>query len=324
MGTLVGHVAPGFGFFIIGLWHLFNNIKIEACNNNNNNHPNTAIFLSWFPTSRFKYLEPFLIMVGASASIAMELFIGPQRHQPFDTDGTIPSYHLHNFEHSNISMTFFVFAAFCVVLDRVRPKAYFELTQFVGTVAFGQELLLFHLHSADHMGPEGQYHLLLQLLVLVSFATTLLGIALPNSFLVAFVRSLSIVFQGLWLILMGFALWTPSFIPKGCFMHLEDGHKVVRCAGDEPLHRAKSLINIQFSWLLIALTILGLSFYLVLLKLYQQQTPKINPVQYFSLITNDDEEAAATSTPTKTTSYDVVSKSFIQMGHKLTDTDMER
>lgn len=215
MGTLVGHVAPGFGFFIIGLWHLFNNIKIEACNNNNNNHPNTAIFLSWFPTSRFKYLEPFLIMVGASASIAMELFIGPQRHQPFDTDGTIPSYHLHNFEHSNISMTFFVFAAFCVVLDRVRPKAYFELTQFVGTVAFGQELLLFHLHSADHMGPEGQYHLLLQLLVLVSFATTLLGIALPNSFLVAFVRSLSIVFQGLWLILMGFALWTPSFIPKG-------------------------------------------------------------------------------------------------------------
>lgn len=107
-------------------------------------------------------------------------------------------------------------------------------------------------------------------------------------------------------------------------MHLEDGHKVVRCAGDEPLHRAKSLINIQFSWLLIALTILGLSFYLVLLKLYQQQTPKINPVQYFSLITNDDEEAAATSTPTKTTSYDVVSKSFIQMGHKLTDTDMER
>lgn len=321
MGTLVGHVAPGFGFFIIGLWHLFNNIKIEALNNGNNDHPpNTAIFLSWFPTSRFKYLEPLLIMVGASASIAMELVIGPQRHQPFDTDGTIPSYHLHNFEHSNISMTFFVFAAFCVILDRLRPKAYFELTQFVGAVAFGQELLLFHLHSADHMGPEGQYHLLLQLLVLVSFATTLLGIALPTSFLVAFVRSLSILFQGLWLIIMGFALWTPSFIAKGCFIHLEEGHKVVRCGGDEPLHRAKSLINLQFSWLLIALTILGLSFYLLLLKLYQQ-TPK-DPAHYFSLMTNDEEKEEAAST--KITAYDVASKSFIQMGHKFTGTDLER
>lgn len=225
MGTLVGHVAPGFGFFIIGLWHLFNTIKIQALNNNN------TFRQSWFPissssSSKLKYLEPLLIMVGASGSIAMELFIGPKRHHPFDTDGTIPSYHLHNFEHSNISLTFFIFGAFSVVLDRLRPKSYFELTQLLAAVAFGQELLLFHLHSADHMGPEAQYHLLLQLLVLVSFATTLLGIALPSSFLVAFVRSLSIVFQGVWLILMGFALWTPSLIPKGTYQHTLHSHLI--------------------------------------------------------------------------------------------------
>ncbi|XP_022944228.1 transmembrane protein 45A-like [Cucurbita moschata] len=302
MGTLVGHVAPGFGFFIIGLWHLFNNIKIEA----RTNPPNSPIFLSWFPTSRFKYLEPLLIMLGASASVAMELFIGPQRHHPFDTDGTIPSNHLHNIEHSNISMTFFVFAAFSVILDRLRPKAYFELTQFLGAVAFGQELLLFHLHSADHNGPEGQYHMLLQLLVLLSLATTLLGIALPTSFLVAFIRSFSIIFQGVWLMLMGFTLWTPSLISKGCFMHLEDGHKVVRCGGEAPFHRAKSLINIQFSWLLTALTIFALSFHLFLLKLYQQ-TPK-NP-QYISLVTNEEEEETSKNIDTR-------ARSFIEMGHK--------
>ncbi|KAB5565194.1 hypothetical protein DKX38_005248 [Salix brachista] len=40
---------------------------------------------------------------------------------------------------------------------------------------------------------------------------------------------------------MGYALWTPSLIPKGCFLALEEGHQVVRCDGEEALHRAKSL-----------------------------------------------------------------------------------
>lgn len=107
-------------------------------------------------------------------------------------------------------------------------------------------------------------------------------------------------------------------------MHLEDGHKVVRCAGDAPLHRAKSLINIQFSWLLIALTIFALSFHLVLFKLYEETSK----ARYFSLMTKDEEEQE------KIPAYDVesqsnndkhgVSRSFVQMGHKLTEMDMER
>ncbi|KAK7829384.1 hypothetical protein CFP56_029434 [Quercus suber] len=92
MGTLVGHVAPGFGFFIIGLWHLYNHIKLYA------QYPNSYTSLPWFPTSKIRYFELFLIMGGCVASIAMELFISPDRHQPFDSDGTIPSNHLHNFE----------------------------------------------------------------------------------------------------------------------------------------------------------------------------------------------------------------------------------
>ncbi|KAB2619752.1 transmembrane protein 45A-like [Pyrus ussuriensis x Pyrus communis] len=301
MGTLVGHVAPGFGFLLIGLWHLFNHIKLHL------NQPNTYTAPSWFPTSKFKYLELFLIMGGSSASIAMELFIGPQKHQPLDDDGTIPTNHLHNFEHSSISMTFLVYAAFAIVLDKISPKAQHGLTQLLGAIAFGQQLLLFHLHSADHMGPEGQYHMLLQLVVLVSLTTTLMGIGLPESFLVSFVRSLSIFFQGVWLMVMGFMLWTPDLMPKGCSMNLEEGHKVVRCHGDEALHRAKSLVNLQFSWFLLGVAIFGVSFYLVLVKVYGEK------VEYFSLtrLSEEDEEDPDHDVEYQKTSKREDSKSFV-------------
>lgn len=271
MGTLVGHVAPGFGFFLVGLWHLINHIKLHVT------RPNSYTSPPWFPNSKYKHLELFLIMAGCCASIAMELFIGPDRHQPLDSDGTIPSNHLHNFEHSSISMTFFFYASFAILLDKIRPKPHLELTQFLAAVAFAQQLLLFHLHSADHMGPEGQYHLLLQLVVLVSLTTTLMSIGLPNSFLVSFVRSLSILFQGVWFIVMGFFLWTPKLISTGCYINLEKGHHVVRCSGEEALHRAKSLINLQFSWFFIGIAVFGVSMYLVMAKLYGEK------VEYFSL-----------------------------------------
>lgn len=278
MGTLIGHVAPGFGFLLIGLWHLFNHIKLHL------HHPNSYTAPSWFPTSKFKYSELLLIMLGSSASVAMELFISPEKHQPFDDDGTIPSYHLHNFEHALISMTFLVYAAFAIILDKLAPRAQHGLTQLLGAIAFGQQLLLFHLHSTDHMGPEGQYHLLLQLVILVSLTTTLMGIGLPKSFVVSFVRSLSVFFQGLWFIVMGIMLWTPGLIPKGCFLNYEEGHQVVRCQSKEAHHRAIALVNIQFSWFLIGIAVFGVAFYLVLVKIYGEK------VEYFSLGSDRDEE----------------------------------
>ncbi|KAK7387812.1 hypothetical protein VNO78_22606 [Psophocarpus tetragonolobus] len=311
MGTLVGHVAPGFGFLLIGLWHLLNHIKLHALNPKSYKGP------SWFPSGRFRYLELVLIMAGCTASVAMELFIGPDRHQPLDPDGTIPSNHLHNFEHSSISMTFFLYAACSIILDRAHVEAQFELTQLLGAVAFGQQLLLFHLHSADHMGPEGQYHLLLQLLVFLSLSTTLIGIGFPQSFLVNFVRSVSIFFQGLWLIVMGFMLWTPSLIPKGCYMNDEDGHMVVRCSSHQALHRANSLVNIQFSYFVIAVTIFSLSFYLVFFKLYGQK------VEYFSLGNEDDQESTNDLESQNSATFDN-SKSFIHMGKIFSENHMER
>ncbi|XP_073147750.1 uncharacterized protein [Henckelia pumila] len=316
MGSFIGHVALGFGFFIIGLWHILNHIKLHGLN------PNSYISSPWFPTSRIKYLELYLIMIGSSMSIAMELFIGPDRHQPFDPDGTIPSNHLHSFEHSNISLTFFTYAFLSIVLDKLAPPARYGLTNMLGAVAFGQQLLLFHLHSTDHMGVEGQYHWLLQIAIFVSLSTTLLGISYPQSFLNSFVRSASIMFQGVWLVVMGYMLWTPSLLPKGCFINLEESHDVVRCHDKESLERAKSLVNIQFSWYITVMTIFVVALYLFMIKLYHKKVDiEYSLTNYVAEEdeNNDDVEAQ------KDGNHKIgESTSFLQIGKPLASMVMER
>ncbi|KAL5995405.1 hypothetical protein ACLOJK_025464 [Asimina triloba] len=315
MGTLVGHVVPGFGFLLIGLWHLFNHIKLHCLN------PNTYTAPAWFPSHRLKHAELILIMLGATMSIAMELFIGPDRHQPLDPDWTVPSNHLHNFEHSLISFSFFIYAAFAIAFDRLKPMAAAHgLTQLLAALAFTQQLLMFHLHSADHMGVEGQYHLVLQTVVVVTLASTLLSIALPGSFLVSFVRSLSIAVQGVWFIVMGFALWTPGLIPKGCWMNSEDGHFVVRCKGEAALHRAKSLVNIQFSWTLACMSVLGMALYLALSKFYEETEYKSLDGDYKERSSSDEDEDLESPKEKKFEE----SRSFIHMGKGFTPIDMER
>lgn len=52
-------------------------------------------------------------------------------------------------------------------------------------------------------------------------------------------------------------------------MHLDESDEyVVRCSDHESLHRAISLVNIQFSFLLILVTIFAMSFYLILVRRY--------------------------------------------------------
>jgi hypothetical protein len=183
-------------------------------------------------------------------------------------------------------MTFFVYAAFSIILDKIENKAKSSLTQLLASIAFFQELLLFHLHSTDHTGPEGQYHLLFQILIFVSLSTTLLGITFEKSFIISFVRSLSIFSQGLWNSFMGIMLWTPSLVSKGCFLNHEEGHKVVRCSDHESLHRALSIINILFSWFVIFVAVFSVSLYLVMTKYYEGDFK----VRYFSLGIEEEEK----------------------------------
>jgi len=150
-----------------------------------------------------------------------------------------------------------------------------------------------------------------------------LGIPMQKSFLVSFVRSLSIFFQGLWLMVMGYMLWTPSLIAKGCFLNSEEGHQVVRCSDQESRHRAVSLVNILFSWVVIVVAIFGVSLYLVLTKYYGA-----NKVRYFSLGIEDevrDVEKLSDDVESQKGSLVGKPKSFIHVGQKtFSPVDMER
>ncbi|XP_060200969.1 uncharacterized protein LOC132629283 [Lycium barbarum] len=301
MAKLVGHVGTGLGFFLIGIWHLFNHIRLHAL------HPNGYTSLLWFPTPKVRHLELFLIMCGTIVFLFTELF---NNHHLLNSNGTIPSNHLHYLEHSCISLSLFSYAFFSMLIDKITPsiQAQNGLTNFLASIAFGQELLLFHLHSTDHTGVEGQYHWLLQLVIFVSLFSTLLGIPFPNNFLNNFVRSYSIMFQGFWLMVIGVMLWTPKYIPKGCFINLEEGYQVVRCHGHEALKRAKSLVNIEFSWYIIGTTSLVVSLYLVGFKIFTKK------VEYLSLKNNfeDQEEDVEDIVETQKRSSEL--KKFVEMG----------
>ncbi|KAG6433574.1 hypothetical protein SASPL_105188 [Salvia splendens] len=269
-GGTSGHVSLGFAFLIIGTWHLFNSIKHHSL------QPKTFISLPWFPAPRLKYLEPLTIILVTTVFIISELFLA-------GTGSPTAANNLRHLEHSLIALSFSIYASFAVLLDRLSPPppAHRSLLHLLQAAAFAQQLLILHLHSTDHAGVEGQYHWLMQLVTSAALLATLLLAANPRSFLASFARGFSVVFQGVWLVVMGFMLWTPEWMPEGCF--LKGG--AVLCRGDRALHRAKALVNLLFGLYLIVLTVFVMVFYLVLIKMYPRQKD-----EYRSLMVKFDEE----------------------------------
>ncbi|KZV47276.1 hypothetical protein F511_07699 [Dorcoceras hygrometricum] len=191
-----------------------------------------------------------------------ELFVG---RKPIPLDGSISSKNLPHLEHSTISFPFFVSSLFSIILDKIAPPAQHGLVYLLQAAAFSQQVLTLQLHSTDHMGIEGRYHWLLQIVTSVSLITTLLAIGHPKSFLNAFVRAYSVILQGIWLVVIGIMLWTPKLIPRGCYLKSSDiGRDIVSCHGDHALERAKALVTIRFGWYMIGLTIFSMSFYSIM------------------------------------------------------------
>ncbi|KAE8672913.1 hypothetical protein F3Y22_tig00111834pilonHSYRG00342 [Hibiscus syriacus] len=74
------------------------------------------------------------------------------------------------------------------------------------------------------------------------------------------VLSVSVVFQGCSFMNMGFMLWSPQFVPRGCIMQLAESngdnmHGAVTCFSHEADIRARALANLQFSWILSGIMI---------------------------------------------------------------------
>lgn len=98
-------------------------------------------------------------------------------------------------------------------------------------------------------------------------------------------------------------------------MNLEEGHQVVRCHGEEALERAKSLVNIQFSWYVVGVTIFAVTLYLIMIKLYSEK------VEYQSLskfVLHDEDEGNDVEAQKKANHSKIEQpKSFLQIGRPL-------
>jgi hypothetical protein len=258
----IGHILPGGGFVAVGLWHLFNHIKLFSL------RPDSYVAPVWFPAPRVRHLELIFVLAGSAVEFALEMFIDHSTFLPFDADGSIPSDRLHNHEHAVICLALLVYAASALHLDRVRARGRRAIGLLLVAVVFAQELLVFHFHSTDHTGFEGHFHWLLQLVVAACLATALLGVGFPRSFAVSLVRSACITFHGVWLMVIGAMVWVPSRVPKGCELVEEDGRDTVRCHSKTSLHRAKALANLQFGWWLSLMTLFVVVFYLRVCKMY--------------------------------------------------------
>ncbi|KAL9672264.1 hypothetical protein QQ045_028514 [Rhodiola kirilowii] len=247
MGTFLGHILPGLALAFLGFWHTFSTIRAyyKTC-------PLSFSARFWYPlnTSRLKLAELVFIFLFSILAIVMQIFDYPFFHLAFKLD---------NFEHATIFLHLAVFSGFALCAEVTSLSE--PVSGMVGilvTSVFGQEFFLLHFHSTDHVGLEGHYHWILQLIVFISFVAALACTLLPNSFPAAIVLSTSVVLQGCWFTIMGFILWVPDLVPQGCTVDLSDGdsiHGAVTCNTHEADLRARALANMQFSWCVSAVLI---------------------------------------------------------------------
>lgn len=244
MGTFIGHLVPGLALTFLGLWHLINTVRAYCIKGSSKF---TARF--WYPLNChvfvLKHLQLIFVFSFSLLAIFMQVLDLPLLHLAFRLDGL---------EHAAMFLHLAIFAGFTLAAEVTNSSGIFsEVSGILATSVFSQELFLLHFHSADHVGLEGHYHWLLQLIVIASLVAAIAATWNPTSFSAALILPISVIFQGCWFVNMGFFLWTPEFVPKGCFTHLDEGsssHGAVMCESAEADLRARALANLQFSWIL--------------------------------------------------------------------------
>ncbi|EEE68822.1 hypothetical protein OsJ_27593 [Oryza sativa Japonica Group] len=235
MGTFLGHFVPGLAFAILGLWHALNTVRAYKLKGASGFRA-----AAWFPfpspVPGLKHLELYLLLSFSVLAIVDQLVDFPLLSFTIQPDAL---------EHATMYLHLAVYASVALAADGVAASS----SHHGGAQAQLGEVV----PSADHAGLEGHYHWLLQLVVTASLVSTSATVVLPRSFAVAVVRSASVLFQGLWFIVMGFALWVPALVPRGCHGAEAGGgamRSAVACPTDEAARRAVVMANLQFSWVL--------------------------------------------------------------------------
>ncbi|GLT43073.1 hypothetical protein SLA2020_170460 [Shorea laevis] len=247
MGEFVKHLVPGLALTLLGLWHTIKTVTAYCLKG-----PSKFTARFWYPfdcpVSVLKHLELIFILFFSLIAIFMQVLDLPFLRFAFRLD---------DFEHASMFLHLAIFAGFTLAAELTNSSGIlYGVSGVLAASVFSQELFLLHFHSTDHVGLEGHYLWLLQLIVLVSFMAAIAAASFPTSFPAALVLPISVAFQGCWFMNMGFMLWVPELVPKGCFTQLDEG--AVTCESAEAGLRARALANLQFSWTLAGiLTLTG-------------------------------------------------------------------
>ncbi|KAL5788479.1 hypothetical protein ACOSP7_005428 [Xanthoceras sorbifolium] len=280
MGTFLGHLVPGLALTLLGLWHTINTIR-DYCLKGSTNFKVRFWFPFSGPLSKLKHLELVSILSFSIFAILVQVL-----DFPLDFPYVHLTLRLDNSEHATMFLHLAIFACFTLYADLTHSFDILSvLPGILAASVFGQELFLIHFHSADHVGLEGHYHWLLQLIVFVSLVAALSAACFPTNFPAALILSISVVLQGCWFVDMGFVLWDPQFVPQGCTKQLAGAissnmHGAVTCGSHEADFRARALANLQFSWILSVIWIFTGSVFLISARKY---APRIQSTEYEQL-----------------------------------------
>ncbi|XP_021768319.1 transmembrane protein 45A-like [Chenopodium quinoa] len=237
MGSFKGHVVPGTLFLVVGLWHMWCSVYRYV------RSPNSFRIRVWNPVpgfdGRLKYLELYLVVIGAFIDLCIELVYAP--HLKYFVNGVLNPSHMNNFEHSGMLIMFFIFGLVTLISVKtsILPLPDGALTLIAAT-AFSSEYLLFYFHSTNHKGLEGYYHYILVVLIGLCVLTSVVGTLVPSSFPLDLSNSIAITLQGLWFYQTAFTLYGPM-MPDGCVLKGDD----IVCHSTVSLIRGEMLANFQ-------------------------------------------------------------------------------
>ena len=126
MGSFKGHVLPGTLFLLVGVWHIWSSVFRYVSN------PKMFRVRVWNPVpgfdGRLKYLELYLVMIGAFIDMCIELLYSS--HLKFFVNGVLNPTHMNDFEHSGMLLMFFIFGVVALLSENTRFVINTLLIQF--------------------------------------------------------------------------------------------------------------------------------------------------------------------------------------------------
>lgn len=113
--------------------------------------------------------------------------------------------------------------------------------------AFGQEFLFFYVRRKDPDGVENRYYDLFLVPIGICVFSTILELKNPNSKYARLGRGIGLIFQGSWILQMGFSFFS-ELIVHGCSLQVKSrGNYTVRCKGHPEYHRGQAIATLQFN-----------------------------------------------------------------------------